>query len=161
WINLSATAIVRVLQTDKACAYQVIVLGPDLVLELRHVENAAVAGKSTTGHAAVNRRPARLGIVDVATRAAEQLVARLGMDANGDGVRHGSRRHEQGGLLAQQSGHALLQPVDRRVLAEDVVADLGGGHRCSHAGRWPGHGIAAQVEKTIWHVENDPLNKKS
>ena len=41
-------------------------------------------------------------------------------------------RDEQPGLLAEQLRGALLEGVDRRVVAEDVVADLGLGHRPAH-----------------------------
>src|SRR5205085_1532615 len=54
---------------------------------------------------------------------------------------------------------ALLQAVDRRVFAEDIVADLGGGDRGSHAGGRPGHGITAQIEETLWHDETNPLER--
>ena len=56
-----------------------------------------------------------------------------------------SRRDEQAGLLAEQLGGALLELDDRRVVAEDVVADLGSAiarripasaaRRCRIAGR--------------------------
>ena len=51
-----------------------------------------------------------------------------------DLVRHRARRHVERGLLAEQLGDALLQRVHRRVLAVDVVADVGVGHRLAHRG---------------------------
>jgi hypothetical protein len=42
--------------------------------------------------------------------------------------------HEERGLLAQHRGDALLQRVDGRVVAEDVVADLGGAIAARMAG---------------------------
>ena len=53
---------------------------------------------------------------------------------------------EQAGFLAEQLGRALLEGVDGRVVAEDVVADLGLGHRPAHPGGGLGDGVAAQVD---------------
>ena len=50
------------------------------------------------------------------------------------------------GLLAEQLGGALLERVDGRVVAEDVVADLGLGHGAAHLGRGLGDGVGAQVD---------------
>ena len=47
-------------------------------------------------------------------------------------VAHRAAGDEQAGLLAGQLGGALLERDDRRVVAEDVVADLGVGHRATH-----------------------------
>ena len=51
------------------------------------------------------------------------------------------------GLLPEELGRALLERVDRRVLAPDVVADLGGGHRPAHLGGWLGDGVGAEVDR--------------
>ena len=40
-----------------------------------------------------------------------------------------------------------LEAVDGRVLAVDVVADLGLGHGLAHLGRRPGDGVGAQVDR--------------
>ena len=58
-------------------------------------------------------------------------------------------RDEQAGLLAEQLGGALLERDDGRVVAEDVVADLGLGHRAAHGGRRAGDGVAAQVDRAV------------
>ena len=50
----------------------------------------------------------------------------------GDEVAHRAGGDEQAGLLAEQLRGAFLEGVDRRVVAEDVVADLGVGHRAAH-----------------------------
>ena len=49
--------------------------------------------------------------------------------------------------LPSSSAIRCLQPVDRRVLAILVVADRRLGHRPPHAGRGPGDGIGAQVDR--------------
>ena len=50
----------------------------------------------------------------------------------GDEVAHRAAGDEQAGLLAGQLGGALLERDDGRVVAEDVVADLGVGHGPAH-----------------------------
>ncbi len=54
--------------------------------------------------------------------------------AQRDLVRHAPRRREQRGLLAEQRGRERFEPLERRVLAVRVVADLGRGHRRAHLG---------------------------
>ena len=49
----------------------------------------------------------------------------------------------------RQLGRALLQAVDGRVLAVDVVADLGLGHGPAHLGRGPGDGVGAEVDRRV------------
>ena len=47
---------------------------------------------------------------------------------------------------AEQRGGALLQAEHRRVVAEDVVADLGRRHRGAHRRTGPGDGVAAEID---------------
>ena len=77
---------------------------------------------------------------------AQKLVARLAVDADADLVAHRAGGDEQRRLLAEQVGDALLEPVDGGVFAEDVVADLGGGHGGAHGGRGAGDRVAAEVD---------------
>ena len=55
--------------------------------------------------------------------------------------------HEQAGFLAQQVRRALLERDHGRVVAEDVVADLGVGHRPAHRVGRPGHGVGTKVDE--------------
>ena len=66
--------------------------------------------------------------------------------ADAEHVRHRARRAEQPGLVPEQLGDVRLERVDGRVLAVDVVADLGVGHGLAHAGGGPGDGVGAQVD---------------
>ena len=61
-------------------------------------------------------------------------------------VAHRPARDEEAGLLARQLGGSLLERDDGRVVAEDVVADLGFGHRAPHPGRGPRDRVGAQVD---------------
>ena len=65
---------------------------------------------------------------------------------DGDGVAHRAAGDEEAGLFAQHLRRQLFQPVDGRVLAIDIVADLGAIHRLAHGGRRLGDGVAAQVD---------------
>ena len=80
-------------------------------------------------------------------RLADDLLAVLGVQLDGDGVSHGAGRHEQARLLAEDLGGAPLQPVDGGVFAVHVVADLGLRHGAPHGGGRAGDGVAAQIDK--------------
>ena len=62
---------------------------------------------------------------------------------------------EQRGLVAEQPGDPLLEREDGRVLAVDVVADLGPRHRGAHRVGRPGEGVGAEVD----HSDLDRLTK--
>ena len=49
--------------------------------------------------------------------------------------------------LPSSSAARFLEGVDGRVVAEDVVADLGVGHRPAHGLRRMGDGVAAQIDR--------------
>jgi hypothetical protein len=52
-----------------------------------------------------------------------------------------SARKQQRGLEAEERRGPLLQAIDGRVVAEDVVADLGLGHGAAHALRRTRNGV--------------------
>src|SRR5439155_2449304 len=66
---------------------------------------------------------------DMALRPRDDLAAAWDMGHQRDEVAHRPGRDEQAGFLAEELGRSLLEGVDRRVLAPDVIADLGSGHR--------------------------------
>ena len=102
--------------------------------------HSRVAGNST-GFPDVNMRG----------RGTKQLVAGPGVHANGNLIGHGSRGNIDGRFLAQKLGRAGLEHLDRRVVAEDVVANLGLGHGPAHCRRWPCHGVRSQVNGRSIH----------
>ena len=85
----------------------------------------------------------------VVLAARDGLLAAREVGHLGDEVAHRPGRDEEAGFLAEQLGGALLEGVDRRVVAEDVVAELGLGHRPAHRRGGVGDGVAAQVDP--WH----------
>src|SRR5262249_1188236 len=151
-IDPAAAAIVRVFQAHQPRDDAVLIDRPDLVFELRDIEDAVFALDRAAGDAAQDRRSSRFVVVDMASQVAEDLIARLRMRPETDLIRHGARGHEQGGLLAEQRGDALLQTDNGRVLAEDVVADDRRRHRRAHASRRLGYRVAAQIDVRLRHL---------
>ncbi len=84
----------------------------------------------------------------------EHVVARSRQAAQRDLVGHRARGQEERGLEAEQRGDLVLQPVDRRILAVLVVADLRLGHGAAHRGARQGHRIRAQVDP-VRHGSDD------
>ena len=93
-----------------------------------------------------DRVTGRLVDDEVVLAAGDRLLAAREVGHLGDQVAHRPRRDEQAGFLAEQLRRALLEGVDGRVVAEDVVADLGLGHRPPHRRGGLGDGVAAQVD---------------
>jgi phosphoribosylformylglycinamidine synthase len=63
---------------------------------------------------------------------ADNFLARARVRHDGRQVPHGSGRHEQTGLTAEDLGSPLLQPVDRGIFQKHVVADNGFRHGAAH-----------------------------
>ena len=91
------------------------------------------------------------GLVEdhVVLAAGDGLLAAAEVGHLGDEVAHRPRRDEEARFLAEQLGCAFLEGVDRRVVAEDVVAEFGLGHRPEHGRGRVGDRVAAQVDP--WH----------
>ena len=70
----------------------------------RRASKTAISLERSRRHAREPGDPARLPHVDVRRRRAQQLVARLRVDADADLVGHRSRRNEDRRLLAEQLG---------------------------------------------------------
>jgi hypothetical protein len=103
---------------------------PDEGRHLVHVHRTA--GHGAALDAAVLGGPAVLVRHDVRVGVADQLLGGRDDQAQADLVAHGAARHEHRGLVAEQARDLLLERVDRRVLAVDVVPDLGRRHRGPH-----------------------------
>src|SRR2546423_4047573 len=79
-------------------------------------------------------RAAELREENVRVLLCDHLVARLAQRPERDLVRHRRGRDEDGLFLAEQLRGQLLEPVDGRVLALLLVADLGRRDRRAHLG---------------------------
>ena len=115
--------------------------------ELVEPQHAPIAFDRLRRHAEELRVGALLVVVDVAVGLAEEFVAGAAVDPHRELIAHRARRDEQGRLLAEHFGDAILERDDGRIFAEDVVADFGGGHGRAH--RWRGFrdSIAAQIDE--------------
>jgi len=113
--------------------------------EFRRAEDAARADLGEL-HAGVGRRAAGLVPDRVALAADDDVVAGSRQHPQRHLVGHRAAGKPERGLLAEQGGDLVLQPVDRRVFAVLVVADRSGGHRGPHLGRGTGDGIGTKVD---------------
>ena len=89
---------------------------------------------------------AELGPGDVRRGLAEHLLAGRDERADREDVGHRAGRGEQRRLVAEQARDPLLERPDRRVLAVDVVAHLGAGHRGPHRLGGLRQGVRAEVD---------------
>ena len=110
------------------------------------VEHAVLAGQEPGLDAGERRGAALLVDDDVGQLVHEDLVAGPCVGADRDLVSHRPRRDVDGRLLAEHPGDLGLELDHGRVVAPDVVADLGLGHGLAHRRRRPGDGVGAKVD---------------
>ena len=82
----------------------------------------------------------------VGARSGDRLLSSSQVPQLRNEVRHRPAGDEEGGLLAEQLGGTFLQGVDRWVVAEDVVAQLGLVHGLPHGRGRVGDGVAAEID---------------
>ena len=145
----AAHAVVGVLEADDAGRRQVRVAGggPHGVGE--RVERERPIGRGRHGmvdEAAKDRGAAGLVVVDVRLVADDHLAPARAMRQQAGEVAHRPARHEDRRVLAHALRGAAFELVDRRVVPEHVVADVGRRHRRAHGGRGAGNGIRAEVD---------------
>src|SRR5262249_6850149 len=134
------------------CADEMVVARrADAVHELLNLQHAVVALDGLRGDAEQLRVSALLVAHNVAVGFAEEFVTGVAMDPHAKLIAHRPRRDEESGLLAQHPGDLFFESADCRVLAENVVTDVRGGHRGAHAGRGASYGIAAKVDRRLHH----------
>ena len=95
--------------------------------------------------------PAASSMTMWCSRAGDRLLAAPEVGELRDEVAHRAAGDEQPGLLAEELGGAFLEGDDGRVVAEDVVADLGLGHGVAHGVGGPRDRVAAQVDGSFRH----------
>ena len=150
-IDAAAAAIMSVLQAHQPGSDHVIVHRPNLVFEMRHIEDTVITDDCPACDSAENGRATCLINANVASCLAEQFIAGLGVDLDADLIRHGAGRHKQGSFLAEESGDAFLQQIDGRIFAENVVAHLGREHGGAHGSGRFRYGVAAEVDSGLRH----------
>ena len=143
----AAAAVVRVLETDQAGAREVLVVAADRCLYRSQVETPAfVIRHRAQTQAADGPGAAYLEDQRMRLLADDHLVAPAGVRQQRREVALRPAGREKRRLFAQPLRRHLLKPIDRRVFAEDVVAQLRVRHRLAHFGRRQRDGIAAQVD---------------
>ena len=137
-VTAPAGAVVRVLEREDGRARQVV----DGVRR-GSTRRPAPASSRPRGpldrprQQARQRRHARhLVVEDVALRLEDDLGAGARVDVQRELVAHGARRDEERSLVPEDLGGLLLEAVDGRILAVDVVADLGLGHGAGACAAW-------------------------
>ena len=109
------------------------IVGLDDRFDLREVECAVGAVREHVGlDGAEHRETARLVTVAVLLGADDDFVAALAMAHQRGEVRLRPGRKEERRVEAEHLCGAFLQPVDGRIVAEHVVAELCFHHRAAH-----------------------------
>ena len=122
----------------------------DLRLDLVEVHEAVlVVADLSQVDAGDARGAAELRLHDVRQVARDGLVAAAAVGQQRDQVRHGAGSDVERSFLAHAFCRHRLQALDRGVVAQDVVTDLGVRHRLAHRGRGVGHGVGAQVDGAL------------
>ena len=93
--------------------------------------------------------PTELVAEDVRRSVGDHLVPGLRQRPQRDLVRHGRRRDEDGGILAEQRGGSLLERDDGRVLALLLVPHDGLGDRRAHRRGRLREGVRAEVDHAL------------
>ncbi len=150
-IKASAATVMTLFERDQTGPCVVAVDGPDLVAEPIDRQDSARGVDRARSHAPEPRDSPAFPHVHVRGALAEQLVTRRAVDPHADLVGHGAGGNEQRGLLAQDRGDPLFEGPDRRVLAIDIVPDLGLGHGPTHRRGGPGHRVGPQVDDALGH----------
>src|SRR5437667_5558761 len=76
----------------------------------------------------------------------------MGPHFDGDEIPHAPRGNKQRRLFPKNLRRALFQPVDRRILSVNVVADLCLRHGTSHFRSGPRHRVAPQVHHSFQNL---------
>ena len=155
-IGMAAAGVGRVFDTQQPRGTEVLIVGANLAFQVGNVEHAAAAADCANGDAAESSRASCLEVGDVPVFVDQQFIAGPTMHANTHLVRLRSRTGKHGRLFAEQFGNHRFQPVDGRIFARHVVANLGISNRFAHAGTGLGDGIAAHVKLDFGHRVMNP-----
>ena len=146
-----AAPVVRVFQAHQPRADHMVVAPARQMNKLIEPHHAVVSLDGSHRHAAELCVGRLLVVVNVAADLANEFVAGRTVQPHADLVRHAPRRHEDRRLFSQHPRDAVLQPMDRRILVENIIADLRRGHRRAHLGGWSRHRVAAKLDRAVGH----------
>ena len=139
-------AVPGVLQAQQPGAGEVRVVGLDGRRDVgQHHAALGVLRQRLRLHAAEHRRTTAFVAVGVGQLADDVLVAPAAVRQDAAQVALRARRHEQRRLFARERGDALLQRVDRGIVAEHIVAQGRSHHGGTHGRRRLRDGVASEV----------------
>ena len=142
----AVAAVMGVLQADEAGPGEVDVVGADGGLDIFPPERpVGLIGDRVGEDPAQGGHPARLVDEDVRAVSEDDLLAAGAVGEDGGDVSHRAARDQQPRLHPGPLGRHRLEAVDRGVLAEDVVPQLGAEDRLPHGRGGKGYRIAAQI----------------
>ena len=161
-LDCATTEVVSVLHDNRLGRHLV---GPRIRLHQRQrssrVEQAPRRPPGPGRDAGEDRRGTHLGTQHVSQLVGDEFLARPHVQADPQLVGHRPGRSEQARLLTKQVCDPILQRQNRRILAIDVVADLGRCHRHPHRDHRPGNRVRAQVHDSICHAESISATRKA
>jgi len=136
-----------VLQAEQPALRVVRVVGLDRLLDRRQRQRAVGRVLERLRlDTAERRRAAALPAIRVRHLADDVFVAAAAMREDRDQVALRAAGDIESRLLAEHRRDPVLQRVDARVVAEDVVADFGSGHRRAHRRGRPRHRVAPEID---------------
>ena len=145
-LHRATPEVVRVLDHDERGAHLVgLHPGHRQLQRLTGVEQPAWGRPGAGGDPREHCRGAQLRADHVGDLVADQLLPGPHVQAQGQLVGHRPGGGEEPGLVTEQPGDALLQLAHGRVLPEDVVTDLRGGHCGTHPRAGAREGVRQQV----------------
>ena len=140
-----AAPVVRVLHAHEPRPREVVLGRVDGAAQVIRIEQPLLSHQVELNPRERTRR-ARLEQKQVAPVGRDDCVAGLGVRPDRGLVGHRARGDEDRRLLLEALRRDLLEPVDRGILAVDVVPHLRLRDRRAHRGRGPGDGVAPEVE---------------
>ena len=110
-------------------------------------ENAIVAATNSARHTAGDGgHGGEFVKIDVAAFFANDFVAVMGPDLDGDEIAHAAGGNEQGGFFAEDFGGTLLEEIDGGIFTVDVVADGAEAMALAHFVAGTSDGVAAKID---------------
>ena len=130
----AARMVVAVLQDQQRGRREVVQVRRHGLADLLRPQKTMLSGDRLGQRPRPGRHGAELIAVDMRVLLQYDLGTGMALEIDGDLVSHGAGRNEQRRLEAEQGGRLPFQLVDGRVLAVDIVTDLGAKHGLTHSG---------------------------
>ena len=142
-IHRAARQVRCIFQLHQSCLWAVIASAAYVRRDHLPVQDAVLGMNAARQAAGKRRHRGHLEIEDVRAVFANHFLPVMRVNFDGRLVAHASRGNEQARLALENLRRALLQAIDGRVLAVNVVTHFRLGHGASHSGRRPCHGVTA------------------